>query len=86
MKPNNSYKGFVGTDDSFNLELDLTGDGEKLKLLISPADDDYVVTTDGIHLCTLKHYCETWVLTDGNINEETKETIGEAIDNYYERI
>lgn len=86
MKPTKLYKGFVGTEDSFDLQLDLKGSGEIFTLLVSPVGDDYVVTLNDIHLCTLKHYCEIWVLEDGNISDETKQAIGNAIDNYYEKI
>ncbi|MDF3078413.1 MAG: hypothetical protein K0S09_2302 [Sphingobacteriaceae bacterium] len=83
MEPDNSYKGFTGTEDSFLLHLDLRDNGELLKLLVSPVEDDFVVTLDGIHLCTLKHYCESWHLANGRISDETAVRIGDAIENFY---
>jgi len=83
MEPENSYKGFTGTEDSFLLHMDLRDEGELLKLLVSPAEEEFVVTLDGIHLCTLKHYCEKWHLTNGRISDETAVRIGNAIDKFY---
>lgn len=85
MEPDNSYKGFTGTEDSFRLHLDLRDEGEFLKLLVSPAEEEFIVTLDGIHLCTLKHYREKWQLVDGNISEDTTTKIGDAIDDFYSR-
>lgn len=83
MKPDMSYKGFTGTEDSFHLHMDLRNDGEVLKLLISPVEQDFVVTLDGIHLCTLTYYCEKWQLEDGKISRETAVKIGDAIEEFY---
>ncbi len=84
MRQNNSFAGYVGTDDSFVLHVDLKGNGEMLRLLIIPNELDYVITTDGIHLCTIKHDCDdSWTLTDGHIKPEEVEKIGVAIKEHY---
>jgi len=75
----------VQQEGPFHIEVDLYETGDHSRLLVVPCSENYVIVHNDEHLCTLVHICDDpdcWEQTDGLLDEELVEKIGEAIKSF----
>lgn len=71
-------------EESFDIWVDLKG--KSTGLTVIPGMEKFLIVLDGVHLTEIQHTADDiqgWEQLDGNLDDETVQAIGEAIESHY---
>jgi hypothetical protein len=69
--------------ETFTINLDLSGNGVDLELVVSRHENYYLVNLDGLTVSKLEHKSNSypkWRQVEGRVDQDTVNAIGEAIE------
>jgi len=76
-------------DEPFHIEADIYDTGDYATLLVIPSSESFIVVGDNEHLATLVNTCEgppCWEQTEGSLDDDVVELIGQQITGYIDAL